>query len=98
VLALVGLALVVALHVWRIHAAILIAITATTALAWLRHGVSRPSPIRIGADANRLQAGLGGVFGFGGKAGLGIFEILFVFFVDLFDNLGTLMAARAAPG
>jgi AGZA family xanthine/uracil permease-like MFS transporter len=42
---------------------------------------------------------LAGVFGFGGKAGLGIFEILFVFlFVDLFDNLGTLMAVTRRAG
>lgn len=101
VLALVGLALVVALHVWRIHAAILIAITATTALAWAVGAVHfTPQPYSLSAlTQTAFKLDLGGVFGFGGKAGLGIFEILFVFlFVDLFDNLGTLMAVTRRAG
>jgi AGZA family xanthine/uracil permease-like MFS transporter len=40
ILALVGLVLVVVLHVWRVNAAILIAIAATTVLAWVVGAVS----------------------------------------------------------
>ncbi|NKJ01025.1 NCS2 family permease [Novosphingobium sp. SG707] len=101
ILAIVGLVLVVSLHVWRVNAAILIAIAATTILAWIVGAVSFDvKPYSIAAMTETVgKLDLGGVFGFGGKAGLGIFEILFVFlFVDLFDNLGTLMAVTRRAG
>jgi AGZA family xanthine/uracil permease-like MFS transporter len=51
----------------------------------------------LGATAFKLD--LAGVFGLGGSKGLGLFEILFVFlFVDLFDNIGTLVAVTKRAG
>jgi AGZA family xanthine/uracil permease-like MFS transporter len=100
ILALVGLVLVVVLHVWRVNAAILIAIAATTVLAWVVGAVSFDvKPYSIASMTETVGKLAGGRLGFGGKAGLGIFEILFVFlFVDLFDNLGTLMAVTRRAG
>jgi AGZA family xanthine/uracil permease-like MFS transporter len=46
-----------------------------------------------------FRVDLAGVFGAGGRHGLGLFEILFVFlFVDLFDNIGTLVAVTKRAG
>ncbi len=100
-LAIFGLVLVAVLHVWRVHAAILIGITVTTLVAWIAGTVSfTVEPYTLSSlTQTAFKLDLAGVFGFGGKAGLGIFEILFVFlFVDLFDNLGTLMAVTRRAG
>ncbi len=100
-LAIFGLVLVAVLHVWRVHAAILIGITVTTLVAWTAGTVSfTVEPYTLSSlTQTAFKLDLAGVFGFGGKAGLGIFEILFVFlFVDLFDNLGTLMAVTRRAG
>jgi len=101
ILAIFGLALVAVLHVWRVHAAILIGITVTTLVAWVFGAVSfSPEPYTLSSlTQTAFKLDLAGVLGFGGKAGLGILEILFVFlFVDLFDNLGTLMAVTRRAG
>jgi len=101
VLALLGLLLIAALNAWRVRGAMLIGIVATTLLAWLL-GLAKVSPepydlTAIGATAFKLD--LAGVFGIGGSHGLGLFEILFVFlFVDLFDNIGTLVAVTKRAG
>jgi len=100
-LALAGLALVVILHVWRVHAAILIGITATTLGAWAMGAVTfSPQPYTLSAlTQTAFKMDLAGVFGTDGRHGLGVLEILFVFlFVDLFDNLGTLMAVTRRSG
>ncbi|WP_173426274.1 NCS2 family permease [Sphingomonas hengshuiensis] len=100
VLALVGLVLVAALSAWQVRGAILIAILATTALGWATGLVAfTPQPYDLGAIAQTaFQLDLGGVFGFSGH-GLALFEILFVFlFVDLFDNIGTLVGVTRRAG
>ena len=101
ILALVGLAIVAALSIWRVQGAVLIAILATTALGWAMGAVHyKPEPYDLTAIRHTVLAlDLKGALGFGGKAGLGVFEILFVFlFVDLFDNIGTLAAVTKRAG
>ncbi len=100
-LALAGLAGVAVLTVWRVPAAILIAIALTTLAGWLTGTVAfKPEPYDLGAIAQTaFHLDLGGVFGLSGRQGLGLFEILFVFlFVDLFDNIGTLVGVTRRAG
>ena len=101
-LAVFGLAVTAALLAWRVKAAMLIGILATTALAWILGLVDfRPAPYNVAeltATAFKLDVpaalGLGG-----GGLTLALVEILFVFlFVDLFDNVGTLVAVSKRAG
>jgi AGZA family xanthine/uracil permease-like MFS transporter len=88
-LALFGLLLISALLAWRVRAAMLIGILATT-LMGLVTGVAKwaPQTYRLGdlsATAGKLDIA--------GAVRLGFLEIIFVFlFIDLFDNIGTLVA------
>jgi len=88
-LALFGLVLIAALLAWRVNAAMLIGIGATSAIA-LATGVARWQPYRyaladLSATALRLDVA--------STLRLGFAEIVFVFlFIDLFDNIGTLLA------
>ena len=100
-LALFGLVVIGALSVWRVRGAMLIGIIATTVLAWLFGQVeTKFAPYdltALGATAFKLD--LAGVFDLDGKHGLGLIEVLFVFlFVDLFDNIGTLVAVTKRAG
>jgi len=88
-LALAGLLLTAALLVWRVRAAMLIGILATTALGFASGVVAwHPQPYTLaglGATAFKLDVR--------STLALGFFEIVFVFlFIDLFDNIGTLVA------
>ena len=100
-LAIFGLLLIGALSVWNVRGAMLIGIVATTVAGWI-FGLVDVSPEPYSLDSltgTVLQLDLAGVFGLGGQAGLGILEIVFVFlFVDLFDNLGTLVAVTKRAG
>lgn len=101
VLALFGMLVIGALSVWNIRGAMLIGIVATTIAGWLFGQVEmKPEPYSLEAlTGTAFQLDLSGVFGLTGSHGLGLVEILFVFlFVDLFDNIGTLVAVtkRAA--
>jgi len=101
ILALVGLVVVAGLSVWGVQGAVLIAILVTSALGWAMGAVTyKPQPYDLGAIRQTAFAlDLKGAIGFGGKAGLGVVEILFVFlFVDLFDNIGTLAAVTKRAG
>jgi adenine/guanine/hypoxanthine permease len=94
-LALFGLAIIAVLSAWKVRAAILIGIVATSTVAALTGQVSAPNqPYSLTAIADTaFKLDLAGVFGLSGQRGLGLIEILFVFlFVDLFDNIGTLVA------
>uniref|UniRef100_Q024N1 Xanthine/uracil/vitamin C permease n=1 Tax=Solibacter usitatus (strain Ellin6076) TaxID=234267 RepID=Q024N1_SOLUE len=88
-LALFGLLLIAALLAWRVRAAMLIGILATT-LVGLVTGVAKWAPQSyslgdLSATAGKLDIG--------GAVRLGFVEIIFVFlFIDLFDNIGTLVA------
>jgi AGZA family xanthine/uracil permease-like MFS transporter len=100
-LALFGLLVAAALSVWRVRGAILIAILATTLAGWAAGAVRfQPQPYDLGAIAGTaFKLDLAGVFGLSGSHGLGLLEILFVFlFVDLFDNVGTLVGVTRRAG
>jgi AGZA family xanthine/uracil permease-like MFS transporter len=100
-LALFGLLVIAVLSAWRVRGAILIGIVATTLAGWLTgQVVFQPQPYDLGAmRATAFHLDLAGVLGLGGSRGLGLFEILFVFlFVDLFDNIGTLVGVTKRAG
>ncbi len=88
-LALFGLLLIAALLAWRVRAAMLIGILATTA-AGLLTGVAKWTPQAyslgdLAATAGKLDIAA--------ALRIGFLEIVFVFlFIDLFDNIGTLVA------
>ncbi len=91
-LALVGLVMIVALHLWKVRGAVLIGILAVTGLGWaLGQAALQPQPYDISAITETvLKLDIPGVFA--PSATLGLLEIVFVFlFVDLFDNIGTLV-------
>ncbi|CAN5292205.1 NCS2 family permease [soil metagenome] len=95
--ALFGLLLIGALSVWGVRGAMLIGIVATTLLGWLAGlVVLKPEPYSLAAlTGTAFKLDLPGVFKLSG----GVFEILFVFlFVDLFDNIGTLVAVTKRAG
>jgi AGZA family xanthine/uracil permease-like MFS transporter len=98
-LALLGLAVIAALTAWKVRGAILIGIALTTLVGWATgHVRFTPQPYDLSAIGQvALQLDFAGVFS--GGHGIGIFEILFVFlFVDLFDNIGTLMGVSRRAG
>ena len=100
-LALFGLVLIGALSVWKVRGAMLIGILATTLVGWATGQVKlNPEPYSLDAlTGTAFQLDLAGVFGLTGSHGLGLLEILFVFlFVDLFDNIGTLVAVTKRAG
>jgi len=100
-LALFGLLLIAGLSVWNVRAAMLIGIVVTTLVGWAFGLVSvSPQPYSLTAlTGTAFKLDLPGVFGMSGKHGLGLIEILFVFlFVDLFDNIGTLVAVTKRAG
>ncbi|MFA6116162.1 MAG: NCS2 family permease [Sphingomonas sp.] len=100
-LALIGLVTIAVLSVWRVRGAVLIGIVATTLIGWAFSLVTfTPQPYSFEAlTETAFKLDLGGVFGADGRHGLGVIEILFVFlFVDLFDNIGTLVAVTKRAG
>ncbi len=100
-LALFGLLLIGALSVWNVRGAMLIGIVATTIVGWFAgQVVVKPEPYSLSAlTGTAFKLDLPGVFGLTGSHGLGLVEILFVFlFVDLFDNIGTLVAVTKRAG
>jgi AGZA family xanthine/uracil permease-like MFS transporter len=100
-LAVLGLALIAALMAWRVKGAILIGILAATAVGWAL-GLAHIAPGAYSlADiqATAFKADIPAALNL--KSGLGatLLEIVFVFlFVDLFDNVGTLVAVTKEAG
>jgi AGZA family xanthine/uracil permease-like MFS transporter len=94
-LALFGLILMVALEVRKVRGAILIGVLTITAIAWAL-GMVHWTPATGGFGS------LAGTFfqlDIRGALNKGLLEIVFVFFfVDLFDNLGTLVAVTKRAG
>jgi adenine/guanine/hypoxanthine permease len=94
-LAIFGLVLTSALLAWGVRAAMLLGILATT-LVGAMFGLVTWSPqayhlTDIGATAGKLDIAA--------ASKLGLLEVVFVFlFVDIFDNLGTLMAVSKKAG
>ena len=101
-LALLGLAILSILMVLKVRGAIFIGIVATAVLGWvLGLATWNPQPYNVEAmTATALQLDIPGALGVGGRGfGLALLEILFVFlFVDLFDNVGTLVAVSKKAG
>lgn len=101
-LALFGLVLTGALLAWRIRAAMLAGILATSALAWATHAVHwTPVDYSVRAlTATAFQLDIPAALGIGGKGvTLALIEIIVVFlFVDLFDNVGALVAVSKRGG
>jgi len=100
-LAIFGLILIAVLSVWRVKGAILIGMVVTTIAAAFFGQISfKPEPYSLSAlTETAFRLDLAGAIGGAGKHGLGLLEIVFVFlFVDLFDNLGTLVAVTKRAG
>ena len=101
-LALVGLAITAALEAWKVKGGILIGIVVTALIGWGLHLAQwTPQPYSVAEmTATAFQLDIPAALGIGGKGfGLALLEILFVFlFVDLFDNVGTLVAVTKRAG
>jgi AGZA family xanthine/uracil permease-like MFS transporter len=101
-LALVGLAITAALEAWKVKGGILIGIVVTAVIGWALHLAQwTPQPYSVAEmTATAFQLDIPAALGIGGKGfGLALLEILFVFlFVDLFDNVGTLVAVTKRAG
>jgi AGZA family xanthine/uracil permease-like MFS transporter len=101
-LALLGLAILSILLVLKVRGAIFIGIIATAVLGWvLGLATWAPQPYSLEQmTGTALQLDIPAALGVGGHGfGLALLEILFVFlFVDLFDNVGTLVAVSKKAG
>jgi AGZA family xanthine/uracil permease-like MFS transporter len=94
-LAVVGLLAIAVLMTWRVRAAMLIGIVLTTLAAFaLRLAVWKPQSYSLAdLSATALQLDIRSTLK------IGFFEIIFVFlFIDLFDNIGTLVAVGKRAG
>jgi AGZA family xanthine/uracil permease-like MFS transporter len=100
-LSLLGLVIIGALQAWRVKGAMLIGILVTAAAGWAL-GLAHLSPggYSLGSlSATAFKLNLFGAFNLKGGIGLTLLEIVFVFlFVDLFDNVGTLVAVTKKAG
>jgi AGZA family xanthine/uracil permease-like MFS transporter len=100
-LALLGLLLIAALQARRVRGAMLLGILVTAAIAWLS-GLSHFSAAAytlsdLSAAAFKLDVHQ--ALNWKGGVGLSLIEIVFVFlFVDMFDNIGTLVAVTKRAG
>ncbi len=94
-LALLGLSIMVALEIWQVRGSILIGVLTVTLVAWML-GLVHWSPAASGLHsltATAFKLDIPAAFH------VGLLEIVFVFFfVDLFDNLGTLVAVTKRSG
>jgi AGZA family xanthine/uracil permease-like MFS transporter len=99
--AIMGLVLIAVLQAWRVKGAILIGILLATAAGWAL-GLAKIVPATSSlADltATAFKMDVMGAFNLKGGLGLALLEIIFVFlFVDLFDNVGTLVAVTKKAG
>jgi len=101
-LALLGLAILSVLMVLKVRGAIFIGIVATAILGWIL-GLAQWSPQPYSLEqmtGTAFKLDIPAALGIGGHGfGLALLEILFVFlFVDLFDNVGTLVAVSKKAG
>jgi AGZA family xanthine/uracil permease-like MFS transporter len=100
-LALLALLLIAVLQARRVRGAILLGILATAVVAWLS-GLAHFSPgaysfSDLSAAAFKLDVHQ--ALNWKGSIGLSLIEIVFVFlFVDMFDNIGTLVAVTKRAG
>ncbi len=100
-LSILGLLVIGALQAWRVKGAMLIGILVTAAAGWAL-GLAHVAPggyslTAISGTAFKLD--IPSVLNLKGNLGLTLLEIVFVFlFVDLFDNVGTLVAVTKRAG
>ncbi len=100
-LAVLGLLLIAALQAWRVKGAILLGILVTAGLAWAM-GIAHFTPgvyqLRD-LSAAALKLDVPAALNLKGNLGLSLLEIILVFLlVDLFDNVGTLVAVTKRAG
>ena len=94
-LAVFGILAIVTLQAWNVRAAILVGILVTTAVGAVMGLVHWHPQTYTWTDISATMFRLN----IRGAIGLGLLEIVFVFlFVDLFDNIGTLMAVTRKAG
>jgi AGZA family xanthine/uracil permease-like MFS transporter len=100
-LSLAGLVLIGGLQAWRVRGAILIGILLTSVAGWLL-GMVHPTigGYGLGAlSATMFKLNVPAALNLKGGLGVTLVEIIFVFlFVDLFDNVGTLVAVTKKAG
>ena len=100
-LSMIGLVLIAALQAWKVQGAIVIGILATAAAAWAL-GLSHMAPdaYSLGElSATAFKFNVPAALNLRGGLGVTLVEIVFVFlFVDLFDNIGTLVAVTKKAG
>ena len=95
VLALLGLTLMAALEAKKVRGSILMGVAGVTLAAWAM-GLVHWTPVTGGLHALETTAFK---LDIRGALNIGLVEIVFVFFfVDLFDNLGTLVAVTKRAG
>ena len=100
-LALGGLLLIAVLQAWKVKGSMLIGILVTALAGWglgLAH--FHPGGYSFSAlSATAFRLNIPGALNLKGGLGVAIVEIVFVFlFVDLFDNVGTLVAVTKKAG
>jgi adenine/guanine/hypoxanthine permease len=100
-LSMTGLLVIGALQAWNVKGAMLIGILLTTAAGWalgLAH--IAPGAYNLSAiSATAFKLNVAAALSLKGGLGLTLLEIVFVFlFVDLFDNVGTLVAVTTKAG
>ena len=100
-LALLGLLVIAALQARRVRGAMLLGILATSAVGWAVGLVHfTPGTYHVGdLSAAAFKLDVPAALNLKGGLGLSLVEIVFVFlFVDLFDNVGTLVAVTRRAG
>lgn len=100
-LAILGLLIMGGLMVWRVKGAILIGILAAAVAAWVL-GLAKIVPGEYGLaalTATALKLDVPAALHLNSGMGMALAEVIFVFlFVDLFDNVGTLVAVTKKAG
>jgi adenine/guanine/hypoxanthine permease len=100
-LSLLGLLVIASLQIWRVKGAMLLGILVTAAIGWVL-GMSHFAPgtyslADLSAAAFKLD--VPAALNLKGGIGLSLLEIILVFLlVDLFDNVGTLVAVTKRAG
>src|ERR1700676_1558553 len=100
-LALLGLVIIAVLQAMRVKAAMLLGILSTAVIAWVS-GAAHFSAVSYNlsdVSAAAFKLDIRQALNLKGGVGLSLIEIVFVFlFVDLFDNVGTLVAVTKRAG
>jgi len=100
-LAILGLLLIAVLQARAVRGAMLLGIVGVTAVAWV-FGIAHVTPFAYhlrDLSATALQLDIPAALNLKGGTAVSLAEIVFVFlFVDMFDNVGTLMAVTKRAG